>query len=266
MCRCFIARIMIFAALTTLALVPHMAAAQGQLPEPPVGFKPPPPPPPKPYQAVAETPPGPFNDPSFAGFRNQLGEAAQHKDRAALAKLIVAQGFFWVQDKDLADSGKSGIDNLAKAIGLDNPDGSGWEVISNAAAEPTLAELPQNKGLFCAPAPPTLDAQAFAKLVQDTGTDPAEWGYPTQSGIEVRATAQANAPVVEKLGMYLVRVMPESAPAAGNAPPSLRIALPDGNSGYVPLDAVAPLAGDEICYTKEAAGWKIAGYIGGVPQ
>jgi hypothetical protein len=266
MCRRFIAPIVMFAAVTMLSLAPQIAAAQGQLPEPPVGFKPPPPPPPKPYQPVAATPPGPFNDPSFADFRNRLGTAAQHKDRAAVAKLIVPQGFFWLQDKDLADSGKSGIDNLAKAIGLDNPDGAGWEVLSDAASDPTLAELPQNKGLFCAPGPPTLDTQAFAKLVQDTGTDPAEWGYPTQSGTEVRTTAQPNAPVVEKLGMYLLRVLPERAPSDSSAPPSLHVALPDGKSGYVPVGAIAPLASDEICYTKSAGGWKIAGYVGGAPQ
>jgi hypothetical protein len=264
--RFCIARIMLFAAVTTLALAPLAAAAQGQLPEPPVGFKQPPPPPPKPYQAVAVKPPGPFNDPSFADFRKQLGAAAQHKDRAALAKLIVTQGFFWAQDKNLADASKSGVDNLAKAIGLDNPDGAGWEVISNAAADPTLAELPQSKGLFCAPAPPGLDVQAFAKLVQDTGTDPAEWGYPVASDAEVRAAAQPNAQVVEKLGMYVVRVMSDTAPSDNGAPPSLHIALPDGKSGYVPLDAIAPLAGDEICYAKEASDWKIAGYIGGAPQ
>ena len=256
----------ILTALVLCALAPAGASAQGQLPEPPVGFKPPPPPPPKPYQPVAVTPPTPFNDPSFVAFRKQLGDAAQHKDRAALAKLIVTKDFFWVQDKDLADSSKSGIDNLAKAIGLDNPDGSGWDIIANAASDPTLAELPQDKGVFCAPAPPKLDPQAFAKLVQDTGTDPAEWGYPTQSGIDARATVQPNSPVVEKLGMYLVRVMPDSAPPDSNAPPSLRIALPDAKTGYLPLDDVAPLAGDEICYAKQANNWKIAGYVGGVPQ
>jgi hypothetical protein len=261
-----IARVLMFAAVTTLTLVPLAAAAQGQLPEPPVGFKPPPPPPPKPYQAVTVTPPGPFNDPGFADFRKQLGDAAQHKDRAALAKLIVARGFFWAQDKNLADPGKSGIDNLGKAIGLENPDGSGWDILTNAASDPTLAELPQNKGLFCAPAPPALDVQAFAALVQATGTDPAEWGYPVESNIDVRTGAQPNAQIVEKLGMYLVRVMPETAPSEGDAPPAMRIALPDGKNGYVPLDAVAPLAGDEICYAKDAGGWKIAGYVGGVPQ
>src|ERR1700752_2661843 len=88
------------AALSAFAQQPG-SAQQGQLPLP--GFKPPPPAPIKPYQPVAVTPPPAMNDPSFTAFRNQLGAAARHKDRAALAKRIVAQNFFWIQDKNLAD-------------------------------------------------------------------------------------------------------------------------------------------------------------------
>jgi hypothetical protein len=257
----------IIAALTVIALAPKAGLAQGQLPQPPVGFKPPPPPPPppiKPYKPVTVTLAGPYNDPSFAAFRTELAGIAKTKDRAALAKLIVAQGFFWVQDKDLADSTKSGIDNLAKAIALDDPNGGGWDIIANDAADPTLAELPQNKGLFCAPAPPSFDPRAFQALFQGTGTDPTDWGYPTSNGVEVRAAAQPNAPVVEKMGLYFVRVLPDSAPSDGGAPSFLHVALPDGKTGFIAFDAIVPLASDQICYAKEGGNWKIAGYIGGV--
>ena len=40
--------------------------------------------------------------------------------------MIVVKNFFWVQDHDIADKRKAGIDNLAKAIDLDAKDGSGW--------------------------------------------------------------------------------------------------------------------------------------------
>ena len=88
------------AGLAALAQQPGFAQ-QGQLPLP--GFRPPPPAPIKPYQTVAVTPPAALNDPSFTTFRNQLGEVAAHKDRAALAKMVVTQNFFWMQDKNLAD-------------------------------------------------------------------------------------------------------------------------------------------------------------------
>jgi hypothetical protein len=51
--------------------------------------QPPAPSKPGPYKTVAVTPPQAINDPTFEGFRKQIGEAAQRKDRAALAKLVV---------------------------------------------------------------------------------------------------------------------------------------------------------------------------------
>ena len=256
------------AVLTFLALAPGFALAQA-LPEPPVGLQPlppPPPPPVKPYVPVAVTLPPLFNDSSFVAFRKSLGDIAQRKDRAALAKLIVANGFFWLQDKDLADPAKSGIDNIAKAIDLDSKAGNGWETIAEAAVEPTAAEAPQNKGIFCAPAAPGFDPQAFATLLQSTETENSitDWGFPAENGVEVRAAAKPNAQVIDKLGLYLVRVLPDSAPAdTAGAPSFLHVALPNGKTGYVAATAIAPLATDQICYVKETSGWKITGYIGG---
>src|SRR5262249_61835013 len=144
------------------------SAQQGQLQLP--GFKPPPPAPIRPYQTVPVTPPAALNDPSFTAFRNQLGEVAARKDRAALAKMVVTQNFFWLQDKNLADPHKSGIDNLAKAIELDAPDGSGWQVLGGFATEPSAAESPQQPGVFCAPADPKLDPSALEALAKATQT------------------------------------------------------------------------------------------------
>jgi hypothetical protein len=256
----------ILTATALCALVAPAALAQ-DLPQPPVGFKPPPPPPPppvKPYTAVTVKLAGPSSDPSFAAFRKSLGEAVDKKDRSALAKLVVPQGFFWVQDKNLADDSKPGIDNLAKAIDLDDPSGAGWRVLAMDAGEPSLAELPDNKGIFCAPAPPDFDAKAFEALVQQTDTDPEDWGYPAHDGIEARAAAQPSATVVEKLGLYFVRVLPDSPQAKPGETQFLHLALPDGKTGFIPLDALMPLATDKICYSKPDGGWKIMGYIGGV--
>ncbi len=257
-----IASASIFVAAILVALAPA-AFAQGQLPQPPIGLQPPPPPPPapvKPYTPVAVTPAQSFNDASFDAFRKNLADVVQHKDRAALAKLVVAQGFFWVQEKNVADPSKPGIDNLAKAIDLDNADGSGWDVLASDADDPTLAELPQIKDIFCAPAPPKFDPQAFEALVQGTDTDPTDWGYPGDSNVEIRAAGQANAPVVGKLDMAFVRVLSDNTSTAQY----LHVALPDGKTGYVTANDIEPLASDQICYRKAADAWKIAGYIGGV--
>jgi hypothetical protein len=256
------------AALFSVAAVTIMTsvsfAQQGQLPMPPGGFKPPPAAPIKPYHPVAVTPPAPLNDPGFIAFRKQLADIAAHKDRAALATLVVPQHFFWLQDKNLADNNKSGIDNLAKAIALDANDGSGWDTVTGYANEPSAAELPQQKGVFCAPADPAVDPAAFEALGKATGTDPSEWGYPTKDGVEVHAAAGPNTPVTEKLGMTLVRVLPDSAPPSDpNAPLFLHVATPSGKTGFVDGQNLSPLGGDQMCYVKSAGGWQIAGYLGG---
>jgi hypothetical protein len=88
-----------------------------------------------------------------------------------------------------------------------------------------------------------------------------------KDGLEVRSAAKANAPVVEKLGLNLVRVLADTAPPSDANPPTfLHVATPSGQSGYIPIDSIAPLGGEEMCYTKDAAGWKITGYFGGSAQ
>jgi hypothetical protein len=218
--------------------------------------------PPKPYKAIPVTPAQPYNDPSFVVFRKQLGDIAGRKDRAALARLVV-RNFFWLGEKgDKADKKKSGIDNLAAAIELDNTDGSGWQGLAEAADEATLEPAPQRKGIMCAPAIPNFDEMAAAQLAKDTGTSPSEWGYPSMPDVEVHAAANANAPVIEKLGVLLVRIMVEQ-PDAGVAEPSfLRVVTPSGKVGYVPEELISSLQTDQLCYVKDATGWKIAGFAG----
>jgi hypothetical protein len=265
--RYFFAPTVILAVLAAATLPAAPVLAQGQQKPQILPLKPPPPPPIKPYTPVAAKPPAPYDDAAFVAFRKQLSDVAAKKDRAALAKLVVTQGFFWIQDKDMADPKKPGIDNLAKAVDLAAKDDSGWAVIGGYASEPTAAELSDRKGVFCAPADPTIDQKAFEALGKATQTDPSEWGYPLKDGVEVHAAAQPNSPVIEKLGLNLVHVLPDSgAPSDQNPPAVLHVATPSGKAGFVAIDAIAPLGGDQMCYTKDAGGWKIAGYFGGASQ
>ena len=279
-----------------VALTPLTATAQGQLPRPtqlpPVGGGQPAPErpqaapqgqpsapqqgqaqapaPPRAYQPVAVQPPPPTNDPSFDAFRKQLGDIANRKDRAALARLVVGNGFFWEGETgDKVNKRKSSLDNLAAAIGLNDKEGSGWDILASAAAEPTLEPAGDRKNVMCAPASPKIDETAFQNLIKETATDAEEWGYPTQTGLEMRAAPQPNAPIIEKLGMNLVRVLPDEnsgpPPAPNQPPPMLRVVGPSGKVGFLPGDALLPVAFDQICYVKDASGWKIAGYVGGEP-
>jgi hypothetical protein len=241
---------------------PQKGAAQ----PPPPAKQPAPPPvaPPKPYKTVAIQLPATVNDPSFDAFRKDLAGVAQRKDRAALARMIVAKGFFWEREDGKPAPKKSGIDILAQALNLPAKDGSGWEALASFAAETTAAPIPEQKSMLCSPASPTLDERELEELAQTTDTDPLEWGYPIRADVEVRETPSASAPAIAKLGMHLVRVLDDDAQSTANTGGEfLRVVVPSGEVGFVAADALASLVGVQLCYTKEGANWKIAGLIGG---
>jgi hypothetical protein len=218
--------------------------------------------PPKPYKAVAIAAPPMVNDPSFEAFRKQMTAAAEKKDRKALADMV-SKGFFWMGEKgDKADKKKPGIESLAKAIGLDAKDGSGWETIIGFASDPTGTPFPDKKDTICAPAEPQFDGKELEALAKATGTDESDWAFPMQPGLEMRAAAQPSSPVVEKLGMHFIRVMDDGAEPSGDNP-MIKIVAPSGKVGFVPADALSPLGNDAMCYTKEGGAWKIAGFLGG---
>jgi hypothetical protein len=216
----------------------------------------------KPYKPVAVSAPPPVSDQSFEAFRKQLAAVAQRKDRRALAGMV-AQNFFWIGEKgDKADKKRPGIDNLAKAAGLDDKDGGGWEMLTGFAGDPTGSPNPDYKDTICAPADPKFNEQEFEAMLKATGTDDGDWGYPTQPGLEMRAGPQPNAPVIEKLGLHFVRVMQDDS-AGSQQDPMLRVVSPSGKTGFVAADTISPLENDQLCYVKGAGGWKIAGFIGG---
>jgi hypothetical protein len=216
----------------------------------------------KPYKPVMITEPKPFLDAGWTAFRKQLEEIAKRKDRNALAALVAPQGFFWLkEDGDGADQRKPGIDNLATAIGLANQDGSGWELLGDFAGDDTAIPFPDRQGIICSPAGPQFDAQELEKLAQTTQTDIGDWGYTVEAGIEVRAAARANAPVIEKLGVHFVRVMEDTSPTASSE--FIRIVTPAGKVGFIAADAIVPLGSDQLCYGKDPSGvWKITGFLG----
>jgi hypothetical protein len=219
--------------------------------------------PPKPYKVVAVKLPEAVKDPTFEAFRKQLVAAAQKKDRAALGRMV-ARNFFWVpEDKDVADKKKSGIDNLAKAIGLDGRDASGWDALLGYANDPTADKDPDRQGVICSPGDPTFDEMEAEKLAADSDTDAGDWGFTARDNIEVRSGPEKNAAVIETLRLQLVRVYPDDSPLAAVNTDSLRIVTPSGKVGYVPAELVLPLASDHICYIKEGGAWKIAGVLGG---
>ena len=135
-------------------------------------------PPPAPYKPVAIALPQPVTDEGFDALRKQVGEAAQRKDRSAVAKLVVGRGFFWLRDNRIvADKRKAGFDVLAAALGFNNKEGVGWELLASITEDPTASPPPGIVGALCAPAEPAYDRKAFADLLAATNSDVTEWGY-----------------------------------------------------------------------------------------
>lgn len=221
---------------------------------------------PKPYKPITIELPQPVKDPSFAAFRKQMADIAKRKDRAALAKLV-ASNFFWMTDdgKDIADKKLSGVDNVARALYLDNPETEGWDILAAFALDATGDPLPQRQGVTCAPGEPKYDNAAANELSTQTGTTSSFWYYPASNGVEVRSGAGNDSKVTGKLGMHLVWVYPDESPAAAVHTETVRIVLPSGQFGFVAADALMPLPGDLLCYVKDGGNWRIAGFFGGLP-
>jgi hypothetical protein len=236
------------------------APAPGQPPQPAA---------PKPYKEITVTLPQPSTDASFDAFLKQLADIAMKKDRAGLARVVVPTNFFWIgevngREGDKVNKRKSSIDNLAAAINLDDKEGLGWIVLAQAAKQSSLEPMQQKRGILCSPAGPIFDEKAVEQLTKTSGTSEFDWAAPVKPGIDVHASAQPNSPVIGKLGMYLVRVLQEEPPAGSQAPesPFVRVVMSNGKTGFAEADLLAPIAFEQLCYSKDASGWKIAGYYG----
>jgi hypothetical protein len=221
--------------------------------------------PPGPYKPVPITLPTGLNDPSFDAFRSQLAQIAKKKDRAALAR-IVAANFFWIPEAtDLADKTKPAIENVARALGLDSADAFGWDSLLAYAEIKTAMADPQHKGVFCGPAEPGYDDNAAAELATATHTIASDWMYPTRDGVEVRSAANRDAPLIERLGLHLVRVLPDDSTGVLSGV-FHKVMTPAGKVGFVAIDALRDISEEQLCYIKEGGSWKIAGFYGGEPS
>jgi hypothetical protein len=119
---------------------------------------------------------------------------------------------------------------------------------------------PKHNGLVCSPGEASFDEVAADELADATQTDATDWVFPIRDGVEVRSGQ--DAAVIETLGLYLVRVIPDDSPANAVLSP-IKVLTPSGKVGFVPLDSVLPIGGEQMCYVKEPSGWKIAGFLGG---
>jgi hypothetical protein len=221
-----------------------------------------------PYKSVAVTVPGMPRDASFEALRKELADIAKRKDRAALAQRVATRDFFWERDfSGSFDPRRPSIDNLAAALTLEADDGSGWDALAVFATEGSAGPLPGRPSVVCAPVIAQFDEGARDQLVQSTQSDGLEWNYPRAAGLQVRAAPQANAAVVETLGLHLVRVL-GFEDKDGDTDPArnawARVATPSGKTGFTAPNSLLSPQADRLCYGREGNGpWRIIGYVAG---
>jgi hypothetical protein len=225
------------------------------------------PPPHKPYDLVSVEIPVAAENATFAAFRNELAEVAKRRIFAELAAVVVTRGFFW--DRDFGngfDPTKSGVENLAAAIGLEADGGAGWNRLAAFAAEPTATPIPLHVGVICGPPDPIYDAAELERLIETTKTQSRVWTYPRDTGVPVHAAPRAGSAVVETLGLHLVHVLAYETAERGAEPERAawaRVATPTGKAGFVAPDMLRPLSREQLCYIKDVIGrWRIAGFVG----
>jgi hypothetical protein len=225
------------------------------------------PPPYKPYSAVAvDIPPAP-DDPSFAAFRNELADIAKRRVYADLAAVVVARGFFW--DRDFGggfDPSKTGVENLAFAIGLEARGGTGWKRLAAFAADPNARPAPLRTDVMCSPPSPAYNESELDRLIESTKTESHVWTYPRDAGAAVRAAPRAGSAVVETLGLHFVHVLGYEAGENEVEPARTawaRVATPTGRAGFIAPGTLRSLGAEQLCYIKDVTGrWRIAGYVG----
>lgn len=222
----------------------------------------------KPYAVVAVKLPAASGDASLDAFRAKVVTVAKRRVYVELAELVTPQGFFWDRDFNAEFVSRlPSVDNLAAALRLERRGGAGWNVLARFAAEASAAPLHGRPGILCAPGEPAFDNLAFDRLLDATASETRDWAYPRAENTPVRAAPEANAPVIDKLGLAFVRVL-DPSPGWGKADGAgtgwTRVATPAGKIGFVALGALRPLSPERLCYGKDVFGrWHIAGYVGG---
>jgi hypothetical protein len=196
----------------------------------------------------------------------RLAAVAKERIYAELARLVQEHGFFWDHDHGHAfDPRKPAVDNLAAAVALEGHNGSGWDRLAALAGETSAEPLASRPGVVCAPARPAFDSTALARLLDTTYSDIRDWAYPRAAETPVRTAPQPDSPVTGTLGLHFVLL-----PGGGedSSIPSrthwVRVASPEGMTGFVAPGSLMSLAPERLCYIKGlAAGWRIAGYLAG---
>jgi hypothetical protein len=211
-------------------------------------------------------------DAAFQKMQKSFADAVAKKDAQALFSLV-GPTFVWTSGGELDDqfdfSGDAlqnfkvvfGFREFGKRVDGGVMDGPFWDTLAAFAATTTFDNSAQT--LVCGPIGADIaDSNAFENAKRTIGAgDSVDW-YFTIADTSATATptgggsiGRANQIAVPVLDVY----PPVTAGQPGPPTTHLKVLLPSGKSGWIPISAAVPLNADRLCYAHLPSGeWKIA--------
>jgi hypothetical protein len=212
-------------------------------------------------------------DAAFAKLQKSFSDAIAGKNAQALFALV-GPTFVWLQQDEIADEFDFGGDALqnfkvlfgfrvaGKHVDGGVKDGPYWDDLATFAANTKFQRVSDT--LVCGPMTGILmDQDVFDQARQKIGADDSTEWYFTLGDTTVTASPGSGA-TVGKVGPVALPLLDEypQAREGSTQPPAithLKVLLPSGKSGWIPVSAALLLNPDRLCYATTASGdWKIA--------
>lgn len=216
-------------------------------------------------------------EPALDAMRKQLADAIKRRN-AGLLYEFVGPTFFWNingEPSEQFDKNRDAMHNFKVAFGFRqfghdadsrNPEDQLWELLEDITSGAALFQMEGNPGVLCGPltAEP-VDGDVMDQAIEriESEDEDSEWVYSLGAITLTEKPGGGGAvETVSKLAMPIAATYPPSQALGNNPLPThFQLLLPSGNTGWVDVKAVQPLAVDKLCYGKGADGaWKIVGY------
>jgi hypothetical protein len=226
------------------------------------------------YSAVKVQLPDAFHpDAAFQKMQKSLADAVAKKDAQALFSLV-GPTFVWMlggAPADQFDFGGDALQNFKVVFGFREygkrmdggvADGPFWDSLTAFAANTTFDEPADT--LVCGPIQATIaDNSVFESAKKTIGADNSvDWYYTVTDVAVTPAPTGGGSPVghANQIALPAIDVYPPSTGGQSDPPSThLKVLLPSGKSGWIPVTAATPLDADRLCFARLPNGdWKIA--------
>lgn len=207
-------------------------------------------------------------DPALGKVLQDLRKAAAARDREAILK-HADRGFFWDRDfGGMYDAKKSARENLSAALNIGGnirPEyvDEVWGNVQRLFGARAASRWKPGSPIVCLPG----RARAFGKgaaarlAKRINGEGAHEWLYAYGVPVDVRARRDGAGASVGRIVNSAVKLLEPNGDMFGKR--FVRVALPDGRTGYASRIDLHAFLGAQVCFVKRKQGWRIVGYSGG---